>query len=474
MSLIAQLSAAGVTISKEEVRTTTPADVAMLMADVEYSHDLLAALPQLEHQDLVDSEEIANMQIAMENLVDFYSEAQFVHRQISSEGMQNSAGVRIGTLRLAEMRERIGFSNLSFSPESHQELTQSSEGFLQSIWDAIVKVAKAIKNFFKRLFGMQVDDEELGGSDAVSPSAVDNMGKRLKEITTEKSITIPKDVFEKSIMSVDTADVNKLRDGIKKLEDIMNWLTDRKKQITHLLTAAEGLTPMDMEAEYVNAVASLKHASEHSKKDILQKENQEVLKGGFLFGFSSGRSMHVYMCRESGKPEVKFKSHLFDDKPESYSDMTIGMPSSLGQIIDDYHTFQTRYIAFTKEFGSEVMNRQEKFEKWAEDHAKRNSDDAEKEQMQKLLASIRSTQGMVIEIGSIYKAYRTAVGTFESVLMAIGGKYLKLIEEGGGETSVKKETSTDLPKIDESMIEEGAGEGGSREERRERVVKRLE
>lgn len=459
MSLIAQLATAGITISKEDVAIDTPADVAMLMADVEYSQDFLSNLGQVEQNDLMDAEELANYQIAMESLVDFHQEASYVHRQLSSEGMRNAAGVKIGTLRLAEMRERIGFSNLSFSPESHEELVTSSEGFLQTIWDAIVKVAKAIKNFFKRLFGMEVDDDELGGSDSVSSSAVENMLKKLNEITTDKSITIEKSVFEKAIMSLsDTSDVTHLKDAIAKLKAAKSWFDERRRQIGELLTSAEGLTPMDMEAQYVSAISSLQSSSEHSKKDTTAKDNQEVVKGGFLYGFSSGRSLHVYMCREGGKPEMKFKTHLFEDKPDSYADMVITAPSAIAAAIKDYQAFQTDYIEFNKTFGKDVLARQEKFEKWAEDHAARNSDDAEKESMSKLLASIRATQNMVIEIGSAFKSYRTAVGTFENVVMAIAGKYVKQIESGEGSTGEKKEATSDLPKIDPDMIPEGGSE----------------
>lgn len=456
MSLIAQLATAGITMSREEVTDNSPADVAMLMADVEYAGDFLSSLPEVEQRDFVDAQELANFQIAMESLVDFHQEASYVHRQLSSEGMKNALGLKIGSLRLAEMRERVGFSNLSFSPESHEELIASSEGFLQTIWDTIVKVAKAIKNFFKRLFGMEVDDDEMGGSDTVSSSAVENMSKKLGSITAEKSITIPKDAFEKAIMSLnDTSDITHLKDGIAKLKSAMSWFEDRKRQVNELLTSAEGLTPMDMEAQYVTAITSLQSSSEHSKKDVVAKDNQEVVKGGFLYGFSSGRSMHVYMCREGGKSELKFKTHLFEDKPDSYADMVIGTPSAIAGIFKDYQAFQTAYIDFNSTFGKEVLARQEKFEKWAEEHAKRNADDAEKEQMSKLLASIRATQSMVIEVGSAFKSYRTAVGTFESVLMAIAGKYVKQIEEGPEATpGEKKEPTSDLPKIDPAMIPE--------------------
>jgi hypothetical protein len=469
MSLIAHLATAGITMSREEVSDNSPADVAMLMADVEYSCDFLSRLPEAEQQDLVDAQELANFQVAMESLVDFHQEASYVHRQFSSEGMKNAIGLKIGSLRLAEMRERVGFSNLSFSPESHEELIASSEGFLKSIWDTIVKVAKAIKNFFKRLFGMDVEDEE-GGSSSVNAAAVENTYKTLNGLVTDKSITVPKDVFEKSIMSLrDTSDVTRLKEGIQKLKTGQSWFEERQRQIVQLLTAAEGLTPMDMEAQFVSAVTSLQNSSEHSKKDTVASEAQEVIKGGFLYGFSSGRSLHAYMCRESGKPELKFKTHLFEDKPNSYSDMTVSTPSAIAGLFKDYQGFQTHYISFVESFGKEVMARQEKFEKWAEDHAKRNADDAEKESMSKLLASIRSTQGLIIEIGSAFKAYRTAVGTFEGVLIAIAGKYIKLVEEGGdGKPAEAKPTETsDLPPIDENMIPEGG-------ETREPVVKKLE
>jgi len=400
MSLIAQLASAGIAMSREDDRTLTPADAAMLVSDLQFSSDFLSALPEIEMQDLDDAQKLESYQLAMESLTSLYTEANHAHKQISAEGMKSTAGVRVGSLRLMEMRERVGFSNVSFSVESHEELVKSSEGFLQSIWDAIVKVAAAIKNFFKRLFGMSVDDDEMYSSDAIDQAAVTNMQSTLSQLNVTKPVTIPKDVFEKAIMPLkDTSDARKLLTGVEELKTNLSWFASRKEQLASLMESAESLTPMDMPSQFTNAVSGLAPSPLTNKKDT-HVEDHEVIKDGYLLGFSSGRSMCVYTYRPKNKSNVSFKMHLFDDKPETYSDMSVQATGELVDVLKQYSMLQRDFVEFSKKFGEDIVRRQEKFEKWAEDHAKRNSEDSDKPQMEQLLASIRATQTFTVEIGN--------------------------------------------------------------------------